>query len=110
MDPACAGNAVSLPINAFTPAARLLRRRAPRNDARKGSVRAAGLVEAVAELLAGLEKWDVLLRDLDAVAGARVAPQARIAPLDREGAKTAQLDPVALRQSGGDLVKDRGDH
>jgi hypothetical protein len=30
-------------------------------------------VQAVAQLLAGLEERDVLLRDLDAVAGARVA-------------------------------------
>src|SRR5689334_22362436 len=38
------------------------------------SARPAGLIEAVAQLLAGLEERDVLLRDLDAVTGARVAP------------------------------------
>src|SRR5207248_1499493 len=52
-----------------------------------GSVRPAGLVEAVAQLLAGLEKGDVLLGDLNAVAGARVAPDAGIAALDRKGAE-----------------------
>jgi len=67
------------------------------------------LVQPVAQLLAGLEKRDVLLGDLDAVAGARVATDAGIAALDREGAEAAQLDPVATRQSRGDLVEDRGD-
>src|SRR5260370_23512621 len=67
------------------------------------------LVQPVAQLLAGLEKRDVLFRDLDAVAGARVAADAGIAALDREGAKAAQLNPVAARQRRGDLVEDRGD-
>jgi hypothetical protein len=77
---------------------RLLRRCAPRNDdplfqhviasgersnprpsldapvARNGLMCPGRQVQAVAQLLAGLEERDVLLRDLDAVAGARVAP------------------------------------
>src|SRR5580700_8998198 len=67
------------------------------------------MVQAVAQLLAGLEERDVLLADLDAVAGARVAADARLASLDRERAKAAQLDPVAARQRPRDLVEDRGD-
>src|SRR3954451_4592361 len=74
-----------------------------------GSVRVAGLVQAVPELLAGLEERDVLLGNLDAVAGARVAPDPCIAPLDRKRAEAAQLDTVAARQGAGDLVEDRGD-
>ena len=40
-------------------------------------------------------------------AGARIAAGARRAMLDRKGAETAQLDPVAARQRGGDLIEDR---
>src|SRR4029077_6060741 len=72
-------------------------------------VGAAGLIEAVAQLLAGLEEGDVLLGDLDAVAGARIAPDPGIAALHRKGAETAQLDPVAARQRRGDLVENSGD-
>ena len=72
----------------------------PRSDAR---------VEAVAELLAGLEEGDVLLADTHAVAGAWVAPLARLAPLHREGAEAPELDPVTARQRRGDLVEDRAD-
>src|SRR5258708_28582523 len=55
-------------------------------------------IQAVAELLAGLEERDVLLVDAHAVAGARVAPETRIAALHREGAETSELDAVAPRQ------------
>src|SRR5712691_11673062 len=74
------------------------------------SVGAAELIEAVAQLLAGLEEGDVLLGDLDAVAGARVAPDAGIAALDRKGTEAAQLDPVAARQRRGDFIENGGDH
>ena len=47
------------------------------------------------ELFAGLEKRDVLLVNLDAFAGARVAARAGLAVLDRKGAKPAKLDPIA---------------
>src|SRR5207237_5475404 len=40
---------------------------------------------------------------------ARVAPDAGIAALDREGAEAAQLDPIAARQGRADLVEDGGD-
>ena len=39
-------------------------------------------------------------------AGARIAAGARRTVLDREGAEAAQLDTVAARQRGGDLVED----
>ena len=42
-------------------------------------------------------------------AGARIAAGPRGAVLDRERAETAQLDPVATRQGGDDLVEDRVD-
>src|SRR5215213_5596103 len=42
-------------------------------------------------------------------AGARVAPGAGRPILDREGAEAAQLDPVAARHRGDDLVEDRVD-
>src|ERR1700733_1473929 len=67
------------------------------------------MVQPVAQLLAGLEERDVLLADRNAVAGARVAPDARVAALHRERAETAQLDAVAARQRRRDLVEDRGD-
>src|SRR5208282_2028693 len=65
-------------------------------------------IEPLAQLLAGLEEGDVLLAHGHGLAGARVAPQARAALLDREGAEAAQLDAVALREGRGDLVEDRG--
>src|ERR1051325_1083080 len=83
----------------------------PRNQAALfGSVRSAGLIQAVAQLLAGLEERDVLLGNLDAVAGAGVAPDPCVAPLDRNRAEPAQLDPVPARQGSGDLGEDRGDN
>ena len=72
-------------------------------------MRAGGLVEAVAQLLAGLEERDVLFGDLDAVAGARVAAGPGVAALHGKRAEAAQFDPVAARQRGGDLVENGGD-
>src|SRR5437764_13952867 len=72
-------------------------------------VRSGRQVQAVAQLLAGLEKRHMLFGDLDAVAGARIAAHPGIAALDREGAETAQFDAVAAGQRRGDLVKDRSD-
>src|SRR5579883_452162 len=71
-------------------------------------LRSRPLVEPLAQLLAGLEKRNVLFTDLDAFAGAGVAAHPRAAPFDRERAETAQLDPVAARQGGRDLVKNGG--
>src|SRR5436305_9319645 len=87
---------------------------APRNDGAgwrvpaAGSVR-AGVVQPVAQQLAGLEERHVLFGDLDTVAGARVAADPRVAALDRECAKTAQFDAVAACQGRGDLIEDRRD-
>src|SRR5579863_2434425 len=66
------------------------------------------MVQPVAQLLAGLEERDVLLADIDTVAGARIAPDAGVAALDRERPETTQLDPVTARQGQGDLIEDRG--
>lgn len=63
-------------------------------------------IEPVAELLAGFEKRHPLFLDIDALARTRVAAAARRSILYGEGAKTAELDPVALSQCVGDLVKD----
>jgi hypothetical protein len=71
-------------------------------------VRAGGLVEAVAQLLAGLEERDVLFGNLDAVARARVAADPGVAALHRKRAEAAQLDPVAACQGRGDLVENGG--
>src|SRR5213078_157513 len=73
-----------------------------------GSVR-AGVVQPVAQQLARLEERHVLFGDLDAVAGARVAADPRVAALDRECAKAAQFDAVAACQGRGDLIEDRRD-
>src|SRR5207247_2539783 len=87
---------------------------APRNDGvgwrvpAAGSVR-AGVVQPVAQQLAGLEERHVLFGDLDTVAGARVAADPRVAALDRAGAKAAQFDAVAACQGRGDLIDDRRD-
>src|SRR5580704_1351386 len=67
------------------------------------------MIQPVAQLLAGLEERDVLLADVDAVAGARVAADSGVAAFDRERAEAAQLYPVAARQRRRDLVEDRGD-
>jgi len=68
------------------------------------------LLQPIAQLLAGPEKRNVLLGDLDAVAGARIAADAGLPPPDREGAEPAQFDAVATGQGGGDLVENRGDY
>src|SRR4029077_1020536 len=65
------------------------------------------LVQPVAQVLAGLEVGHALGSDGDLLAGARIAPGARLALLDREGTEAAQLDAIAGRQGLGDLVKDR---
>ena len=66
------------------------------------------IVQAIAQLLAGLEERHMLFGHLDTVAGTRVAADTRVTPLHRERAKAAQLDAIATRQSGGDLIEDRG--
>src|SRR5712671_3497233 len=64
-------------------------------------------IQAVAQLLAGLEERDVLLVDPHAVAGARVAAEPRIATLDRKCTKASELDAIAARQGGADFLEDR---
>jgi hypothetical protein len=57
------------------------------------------------QLLPGLEERDVLLADLNAIAGAWVAADAGITKFDRKHAEAAQLDTITAGQRGGDLVK-----
>src|SRR5215469_13101478 len=78
-------------------------------DAPGGQPMSRLMVEPVAQLLSRLEEGDVLLADRDAVAGARVASNTRVALLDRERAEAPQLDAIAARQRRGDRVEYRGD-
>src|SRR5262249_21132197 len=64
-------------------------------------------VEPLAHFLAGLEERDALLIDRHMGAGARIAPGACGAMLDRECTKTAQLHAVAARQGSDDLIENR---
>ena len=50
----------------------------------------------------------MFLRDLNRIAGARVAADARVALLDRERAEAAQFHPVAARKRRGDFLENRG--
>jgi len=67
-------------------------------------------IEPVVQLPAGPKERMALFFYRDAVAGSRIAPDVGGAPFDRERAEAAQLDPVATRQRGCDLVEDRGDN
>src|SRR5690348_13127014 len=64
-------------------------------------------VDALAQLLAGLEEWHCLLVDRHRLAGPGIAPGPCVAPLHRECTETAQLDAFAARQRAGDLVEYR---
>ena len=76
---------------------------------RGGGARGLAAVDAFAQLLARLEERHRLLVHRHRLAGARVAAGAGVAALDREGAEAAQLDALATRQGGGDLVEDGAD-
>src|ERR1700682_2852369 len=64
-------------------------------------------VQPLAHFLAGLEERDALLVDRHMRAGARIAAGAGGTMLHREGAESTQLDPVAARQRGDDLIENR---
>ena len=64
-------------------------------------------VEPLAHFLAGLEERNALLIDRNMLSGAGIATRARRTMLDRERAKTAQLNPVATRQGCNDLIENR---
>ena len=68
--------------------------------------RRSATVEPLAHFLAGLEERHRFLVDRHVRAGARIAPGAGRPVLDREGAEAAQLDPVAARHRGDDLIED----
>src|SRR5262245_27576129 len=63
-------------------------------------------VEALAQILAGLEERHELLCHRDGRAGAWIAADARCAVLHREGAETPELHPIAPRQRLDDFVED----
>src|SRR5687767_4071546 len=65
-----------------------------------------GRVDALAQLLAGLEMRHVLLRHLHLLARFRVAPGARRAVVEAEAAEAGDLDAMAAEQAGGHRVED----
>src|SRR3954447_21403909 len=60
-------------------------------------------IQPFAHFLAGLEERNALLIDRHMGAGARIAPCACRAMLDREGTEAAQLDAITARESRYDL-------
>ena len=64
-------------------------------------------VDAVAQLLSGLEERHRLLVHRHRLAGAGIAPGPGVAPLHCERTKTAQLDALAARQRPSYLVEYR---
>jgi hypothetical protein len=78
-----------------------------RERLRAGFGRPIVAIEAFAHFLAGLEERHALLIDGHMGAGARIAPRARRAMLDRESAEAAQLDAVAARQRCDDFIENR---
>src|SRR5437762_13263412 len=64
-------------------------------------------VQALAHFLARLEKRDALLIDRHMRAGARIAAGAGGTMLHRKRTESTQLDPVAARQRGDDLIENR---
>ena len=77
----------------------------------RGHGRAARLhpaaIKPLAQFPAGLEERPCLLVHWHWLTGARIAPDASIAPLYREGAETAQLDAIAANQRVGDPIEYR---
>ena len=66
-------------------------------------------IEPAEHFPADLEVRHRLLVHLDRLVGARIAPDAGGALFYCEGSEPTQLDALAARQSGGDLVEDRRD-
>ena len=64
-------------------------------------------VQPLAHFLARLEERDALLIDGHMGAGARIATGTRGTVLHGEGTKAAQLDPIAARERGYDLLENR---
>src|SRR6185312_289126 len=64
-------------------------------------------VQPLAHFLAGLEERNALLIDRHMGTGAWIASGPRRTMFHRKGAKAAQLDPVAPRQRGHDLIENR---
>src|SRR6266576_415133 len=64
-------------------------------------------VQPFAHFLARLEKRDALLIDRHMGAGARIAAGAGGTMLHRKRTESTQLNPVAARQRGDDLIENR---
>ena len=61
-------------------------------------------IQLIAQQLPGLEVREVLLADLDAVAGAWVAAHAGVAAFDRKCAETTKLSTVTSGQRHSNLI------
>src|SRR5690606_20762384 len=64
-----------------------------------------GVADAFAQLLAGLEMRNMLAGKGNGIAGLRIATDAWRTIVQRETAKTADLDAIAVRQSAAHLLK-----
>lgn len=62
-------------------------------------------IEPLAEFLAGLEERHKLLSNRYSRTGSRIAALPSRPVLYREGAETAQLDPISPRKSFDDLIE-----
>src|SRR5580704_16757377 len=63
------------------------------------------LIQALAHLLAGLEKGNRLFVHWNMRPGARIAANPCVPVFHREGAEPTQFDPVAARQGAGDFIE-----
>jgi hypothetical protein len=66
-------------------------------------------IEPLAQLLAGLEEGNVLLRNLHAGASTRVAADAGLAAFHRKSAEAPQFYPITAREGGRDLIENCSD-
>jgi len=62
-------------------------------------------IQAIQQVLAGLEERDSLRFDLDNFASARVAPLPSLAMLDCEGPEAPQFDPTAVSELFGNRLE-----
>ena len=66
-------------------------------------------VQTIAQQFAGFEEGDLLVIDLNSLAGAGVAANAGIARFHREGTKAAQFNPITLCKGVDDFFEDSVD-
>jgi len=65
-----------------------------------------GAIKPPMHLLARLEIWMALFRDIQALTGSWITPSPSRPDLDAKGTKAAQLNSIASGQGGGYLIKD----